>query len=114
MTTSTITTAPAADDETRRPGSLRPGAAPDQTERARTVISTWLALSPHTQDRLLARLIAATIHDGPGSALERFAATGKLDAQEALDELNDVVVPIEREPWLDTLGRYIITSGGRS
>mgnify|MGYP001178234164 CR=1 FL=1 len=36
-------------------------------------------------------------------------------AEAALAELNDVHVPIEREPWLDALGRYILASaGGRS
>ena len=65
-------------------------------------------------DAFLAQLIAASIHDGPGSALERFAGTGILDAEAALAELNDVTVPIEREPWLDALGRYIITAGKRS
>ena len=68
----------------------------DQGAHAQVVISTWLALTPHRQNQLLARLIAAIVHDGAGSALERFAATGHLDAEKALDELNDVRVPIER------------------
>ncbi|RWZ78501.1 MAG: hypothetical protein EOT05_01985 [Candidatus Microsaccharimonas sossegonensis] len=86
----------------------------DQTAHAQVVISTWLALTPDRQNQLLARLIAATVHDGAGGALERFAGTGHLDAEKALDELNDVRVPIEREAWVDLLGQYIITSGGRS
>ncbi|MCC4267326.1 hypothetical protein [Microbacterium schleiferi] len=86
----------------------------DQTEHAKFVIDAWLALDPHTQHTRLARLIAATIHDGSGGALERFAATGILDAEAALTELNHVTVPLERESWLDALGRYIITAERRS
>lgn len=86
----------------------------DQTEHATFVIDAWLALDPRSQDAVLAQLIAATIHNGPGTALERFASTGHLDAEAALTELNDVVVSIEREPWLDALGRYIMSTGGRS
>lgn len=86
----------------------------DQSAHAQVMISTWLALTPDRQNQLLARLIAATVHDGAGSALERFAATGHLDAEKALDELNDARVPIEREAWVDLLGHFIITSGGRS
>ena len=86
----------------------------DQTEHAHFVIDAWLALDSHTQHTRLARLIAATVHRGAGSALERFAATGVLDAETALAELNHVTVPLEREPWLDALGRYIITSGSSS
>lgn len=86
----------------------------DQSAHAQVVISTWLALTPDRQNQLLARLIAATVHDGAGSALERFARTGHLDAEQALEELNDVHVPIEREAWVDLLGQHIITSGGRS
>jgi hypothetical protein len=116
MHSSTITlAAPLADGETRHPGEHRHRrSAPDQTNRAQDIISTWLALNPSTQDGLLARLIAATVHGGPNTALERFAANGDLDAEAALAELNDVVVPIEREPWLDALGRYIIAGGGHA
>lgn len=86
----------------------------DQTEHARFIIDAWLALDPGSQDACLAQLIAATLHGGPSTALEHFAGTGELHAEDALAELNDLSVPIEREPWLDALGRYIITSGGRS
>lgn len=85
----------------------------DQTEKATFIIDAWLALDPHTQNTFLAQLIAATIHDGPGTVLERFASTGQLiSAEGALSELNDVVVPLEREPWLDMLGRFLTTTPG--
>lgn len=118
MNSSTITT-PAASRSPFRNGTLEPGylkwlQQDDQSEKATFIIEAWLALDHEAQDISLARLIAATIHAGPGSALERFAGTGELDAQKALEELNDVTVPIEREPWVDALGRHILVHGGRS
>ncbi|MES2094522.1 MAG: hypothetical protein V4531_12015 [Actinomycetota bacterium] len=90
-------------------------AAPDQSEKALQIITLMLSLDPEAQSETLARIIAATIHDGPGSALERFAATGHLDPETTLQELNDVRVPLEREDWVDALGRYVLfTAGDRS
>lgn len=84
---------------------------PDESSRAQDTIEIWLALDPEAQNEKLARLIAATIHAGAGSALERFATTGDTDAQTALDELNHVRVPLEREAWVDALGRFLLTRG---
>lgn len=118
MNSSTITASAAAQE----PASL-PARKPlpkwiqkiDSTEKASFIINAWLALDPHTQDAFLAQLIAATVHEGPDTALGQFASTGRLSPEAALAELNDVHVPIEREPWLDALGRYILASaGGRS
>lgn len=87
----------------------------DQTEKATFVIDAWLALDPTSQNAFLAQLVAATLHDGPGTELEHLASTGNLrDAEAALRELNDVIVPLEREPWLDMLGRFLTAVGGRS
>lgn len=86
---------------------------PDQTERAQELIELWLTLDHEAQDETLARLIAASVHPGTGSALERFAGTGQLDGQAVLDEINRARVPLEREAWLDTLGRFVLTRGGR-
>lgn len=83
-------------------------AVPDETDRARELIELGLTLDPEARSQTVARLIAATIHSGGGSALERFAATGALDRQSALTELNLVRLPIEREGWVDALGRYIL------
>ena len=91
---------------------IRP-AAPDQSDKAWQVIELWTALDPEAQNVALARLIAATVHGGPGSALEHFASTGHIDPQQALEELNDVRVPIERESSVDVLGRYILACSGR-
>lgn len=88
---------------------------PDQTNRAQELIELWMSIDPEAQVKALARLIAATLHAGPGSALERFASTGKLDPEAALAELNDVYVPLEREGWVELLGRFILSGAwGRS
>jgi hypothetical protein len=92
----------------------RKRSAPNQTERASQLIELWLTLDLEAQHETLARLIAASVHPGPGSALERFAGTGVLDAQTALEEINDARVPLEQEVWLDTLGRFVLLRGGRS
>jgi hypothetical protein len=85
---------------------------PDQSDRAGELIELWISLDPEAQDTALARLIAATLHAGPGSALERFAGTGQLTPEGALSELNDVRVPLEREGWVDLLGRFILSGTG--
>ncbi|WP_339619529.1 hypothetical protein [uncultured Salinibacterium sp.] len=87
-------------------------AAPDQTERARQIIELGLALDPEMRSHTLARLIAASLHEGSGTALEHFAATGTIDAENMLGELNYLVVPLEREGWVDALGRYVLFSAG--
>lgn len=86
---------------------------PDQTERADQLIALWLTLDQEAQYEAIARIIAASVHPGPGSALERFAGTGVLDAQVALDEINQARVPLDQEDWLDHLGRFILSRGGR-
>lgn len=86
----------------------------DQADTALQILDDWSYGDTTVADEGIARLLAATLHDGPGTALERFAATGELDAEATLRELGDVTVPLEREGWVDALGRYIITKGGRS
>lgn len=93
----------------------KPNTGPDQSERAAQIITLMLTLDPEAQPNTLARIIAATIHEGSGSSLERFASTGLLDSELALQELNDVRIPLEQEDWVDALGRYILlTAGDRS
>lgn len=87
-------------------------AALDQTDVARDVISLMLAIDPEAQQRTLARIIAATLHGGPGTALERFAATGDLDTAAVLDELDHVTVPFEQEAWVDALARHVLFASG--
>ncbi len=86
----------------------------DQADTALQILDDWSYGDTTVADEGIARLLAATLHDGPGTALEHFAATGELDAETALRELGDVTVPLEREGWVDALGRYIIIGGARS
>ncbi|MCS3427099.1 hypothetical protein [Leucobacter aridicollis] len=86
-------------------------AATDQSERAKQAIELGLALDREARSETLARLIAGSIHEGPGTALERFAGNGILDAERALNELNRLIVPLEQEGWVDALGRYILFAG---
>lgn len=85
-------------------------ASADAANQARDVIELGLAMDPEARSETLARLIAATVHGGFGSTLERFAATGDLDAESALHELNELQVPLDQEGWIDALGRYILTA----
>lgn len=87
---------------------------PDNNDRARQTVELGLALDPEARSETLARLIAASLHPGSGSALERFAATGRLDRERALKELNAVRVPLHQEPWVDALGRHILLTAGAS
>jgi len=86
----------------------------DQAETALRILDDYSDGSTDVADTGIARLIAATLHDGPGSALDHFASTGELDAEAALRELGEVTVPLEREGWVDALGRFIINGGHRS
>lgn len=86
----------------------------DQADTALAVLDDWSDGDTTIADEGIARLLAATLHDGTGSALEHFATTGELDAEAALAELNEVTVPLEREGWVDALGRYILTRGGQA
>lgn len=85
---------------------------PDETDRAHQLIDIWSTWDTEAQDSSLARLIAASVHTGPGSPLARFAGTGEIDPEPALAELNLVQVPLEREAWVDVLGRHILGIAG--
>lgn len=54
-----------------------------------------------------ARLIAATIHGGPGTALASFAATGVLDQPAATDELNLLDMGDLPTRWWFALDTYL-------
>lgn len=97
----------------RHPAMTHASATPPaKAERAMQAV---LALDNEATQVALARTVAGLLHDGPGTALERFAFTGELDAEAILDELDRVEVPFEEEAWVDALARYVLfTSGGRS
>ncbi|MDQ1138465.1 hypothetical protein QE410_003264 [Microbacterium sp. SORGH_AS 1204] len=82
--------------------------ATNSSHRAEQLIELGLSLDPEARSEAVARLIAATIHDGSDTALHRFAGTGELQHQKALEELTDVIVPFEQEGWVDALGRHIL------
>jgi hypothetical protein len=50
-----------------------------------------------------ARVIAAALHQGRGTILEHFAATGRLNPEVALDELGQLVGTDIDQTWLDAL-----------
>ncbi|WP_255784539.1 hypothetical protein [Mycobacteroides abscessus] len=58
-------------------------------KQAKHLIDHAIAVTPAdgTIPLSTARLIAATIHRGPGSALSQFASTGEVDRQRAAEEL---------------------------
>jgi hypothetical protein len=86
----------------------------DQAETALRILEDWADGDTTDIDEGIARLLAATMHGGPETALHQFAATGELIADDALRELGEAEVPLEREAWVDALGRYIINGGRRS
>lgn len=81
--------------------------------RAEEFIELGLAMDPDARSATVARLIAATLCDQPTGALERFASTGRLDAQAALAELNQLKVPLQQEPWVQALGHHILLTVGQ-
>lgn len=54
-----------------------------------------------------ARLIAATIHGGPDTALSRFAATGELDPNQSVRELDDIAFHQLPPDWWLALDAYL-------
>ncbi len=86
-------------------------AAPDQTARARQLINAALAETGiDTLDKKTARLIAACTHNGAGSALHAFAATGTLDPTAILAELGAMTG--SSRLWSDALTRFVENAGG--
>jgi len=58
-------------------------------------------------DSSTARTIAATAHAGMGTVLEHFAATGRIDAYRALDEISEAIVCGLNPTWAAALAFYI-------
>jgi len=84
--------------------------APDQTEKAQHLITLWLGLDTEATSAMLARLIAACVHPGRGSALHEFAASGYLDRERCRQELNRASLPRKQEEWADALCRHLLLS----
>ena len=62
----------------------------------------------HGINTAAARLIAATLHEGAGTALEQFAGRGLLDVEQALAELDRVpAADYRRHTWIAGLWDYL-------
>lgn len=80
----------------------------DQEQFVRTIVHDWAKGDRATIDVGVARMLAAALRSSEGTALQHFAETGTLRANDALAELNDVRVPLEREVWIEALGDFIL------
>jgi hypothetical protein len=81
--------------------------APDESARARQQITEALGRGHDHIDHATARLIAATIHPGPETALEAFAATGRFDVVQLERELRQNRYPFPQELWRGALLGYL-------
>ena len=87
--------------------------APDQSIRARQHINAALAESDvELIDPATARIIAATVHGGYGTALCTFAATGVLHGNLALAELRAVPSTELPQTWRDAFTEFVTAAGG--
>lgn len=60
-----------------------------------------------------ARLIAATIHHGPDTALGRYAASGQLDRRQAIEELSQTAINDLAPDWWLALDAHLRKEGSR-
>ena len=92
-----------------QPGTTRVArTAPDQSIRARQHINTALAESSvELIDPATARIIAATVHGGYGTALRTFAATGVLREKAALTELRAVPSTEFPQTWREAFMEFV-------
>ncbi|MGO4129923.1 hypothetical protein AB4028_15795 [Janibacter sp. RAF20_2_2] len=76
---------------------------------ARRLIDRAIAATPlgDPVPKMTARLIAAAIHGGPGTALATFAATGVLDQPGAITELNRTSMDDLPSHWWFALDTYL-------
>lgn len=83
--------------------------APDQSFRARQHINAALAESGTERiDPTTARIIAATVHGGHGTALCTFAATGVLHRRAALAELRAIPPTELPGTWREAFANFVI------
>ena len=87
--------------------------APDQSIRARQHINAAIAESgSELIDPATARIIAATVHGGYGTALCTFAATGILRWDAALAELRAVPSTELPQTWREAFTAFVTVAGG--
>lgn len=92
-----------------QPGTTRTArSAPDQSIRARQHINAALAESGmELVDPATARIIAASVHGGYGTALCTFAATGVLREKAALTELRAVPSTELPQTWREAFTEFV-------
>ncbi|SIM79007.1 hypothetical protein [Mycobacteroides abscessus] len=80
-------------------------------KQARHLIDQAIAAAPTGQPirTPAARLIAATIHRGPGTALSRLASTGETDRLRALEELEHTSARDLPATWRTALEEFLRT-----
>ena len=89
--------------------------APDQSIRARQHINTALAEAGiELIDPTTARIVAATVHGGYGTALCTFAATGILHGNAVLAELRAVPSTDLSQTWREAFTKFAIADRGNS
>ena len=87
--------------------------APDQSIQARQHINAALAESGvKLIDPATARIIAATVHGGYGTALCTFAATGVVRKNAALAELGAVPSSDLPQTWREAFTDFVTAAGG--
>ncbi len=92
-----------------QPGTTRTARnAPDQSIRARQHINAALAESGmELIDPATARIVAATVHGGYGTALCTFAATGALRGKAVLTELRAVPSTELPQTWREAFTAFV-------
>ncbi len=92
-----------------QPGTTRTArSAPDQSIRARQHINATLVESGiELIDPATARIIAATVHGGYGTALCTFAATGVLREKAALTELRALPSTELPQTWREAFTDFV-------
>ncbi len=98
--------------QSRETGSAQPCGlfAREHEAHAAQIIETGLRAAEQAGasiDGSTARIIAATLHTGHGTALERFAATGALDVDLALAELDHGLVVQHQVSWVSALWDFL-------
>lgn len=78
-----------------------------QDEQAARTIDQVLAATGNRVDTPTARLIAACVHPGNGSALQRFAASGRLRLSAALSEIPMAFLTEPIPGWAEALWHYL-------
>jgi hypothetical protein len=81
--------------------------APDESGKAIRKINEALFLDGDRITHATARLIAAAINPGPGSALEKLASTGQFDTAILRHELEQLIVAPFQQPWRDAVLGYL-------